>query len=274
MSVFVVGDLQGCCHDFRGLIAALPWKSGDELWLCGDLINRGPDSLGTLRYLRDFDRPLRCVLGNHDLAVLAHASGEVGKCGRTARELLEAPDGAELLRWLRAQSLMVEREDLVMVHAGLPPQWTLEVARREARRVENQLHDPSHSPGLFRQMYGDTPNLWRAELHGMERTRFAINAFTRMRFLHADGSLDFANKGSPARPPAGLVPWYTHPKRKTRDLNIAFGHWSTLGQAHLAPHNVWGLDSGCVWGGKLTALQWPERRLFHRYCPRHQLPGD
>lgn len=274
MSVFVIGDLQGCCHDFRKLVEQLPWKAGDALWLCGDLVNRGPDSLETLRYLRDFDRPLRCVLGNHDLAVLAHASGRVGKCGRTARELLDAHDGTELLQWLRQQELLVESNGLIMVHAGLPPQWTLEIAQREAHRVEHRLRDPERAENLFAEMYGDTPNLWSTRLKGMDRTRFAINAFTRTRFLHADGSMDFSRKQAPNHPDAQhLVPWYAHPERKTQRQVIAFGHWSTLGQPHLANYNVWGLDTGCVWGGRLTALQWPERRLFHQDCPQHERPG-
>lgn len=273
MSVFIIGDLQGCCHDFHNLVDALPWKSGDALWLCGDLINRGPESLETLRHLRKLRRPLRCVLGNHDLAVLAHASGRVGKCGKTARELLEAEDGPELLHWLRHQDLLVESDGLTMVHAGLPPQWTLEQAHAEARRVESQLRDPGTAAELFAAMYGDMPARWDESLRGSDRTRFTINALTRMRFVHPDGTLELTNKHGPDHPStAGLLPWYAHPERKTRQQVIAFGHWSTLGQPHQAAHNVWGLDSGCVWGGRLTALQWPERRLFHQYCPRYKRP--
>jgi len=274
LSVFIIGDLQGCCHDFRKLVDALPWKAGDALWLCGDLINRGPESLATLRYLRDFKRPLRCVLGNHDLAVLAHASGQVGKCGKTARELLQAADGPELLDWLQHQDLLVEHEGLVMVHAGIPPQWTLDKAQQEARRVEQKLRSAKTASALFSRMYGDQPARWNDSLRGSERTRFTINALTRMRFVHLDGSLELSNKHGPEHPSAaGLLPWYAHPDRQSRNQVIAFGHWSTLGHSHIAAHNAWGLDSGCVWGGRLTALQWPERRLIHQYCPRHKRPG-
>lgn len=274
MSIFVVGDLQGCCHDFQQLLEALPWKPGDELWLCGDLINRGPDSLGTLRFLREWDRPLRCVLGNHDLAVLAHASGLVGKCGRTAKDLLAAQDGAELMQWLRQQKLLVADQGLVMVHAGLAPGWSLADAQTEAEHVESQLRDTDKAALLFAHMYGDEPRRWENDREGTERSRFAINALTRMRFVHADGALDFQNKGAPENArDTQLIPWFTHPQRQSRKHPIVFGHWSTLDAAYIPAHNVWGVDTGCVWGGKLTALQWPERRLFQQSCPRHQKPG-
>lgn len=276
MSVFVIGDIQGCCASLSQLLKALPWRANDELWLCGDLINRGPQSLETLRLLQKWPRPLRCVLGNHDLAVLAHASGRVGKCGATARQLLEAPDGAELLGWLRRQPLLVDDYGLTMVHAGLAPQWTLKRAKAEARRVEKQLLETDSAGDLFAAMYGNEPKLWSDALAGMERTRFAINALTRLRFVDSEGGLEFENKMSPEATSSTapeLIPWFAHPKRQTEGQPIAFGHWSTLPFNYMAAENVWALDSGCVWGGRLTALQWPERRLFHQRCPNYRQPG-
>lgn len=274
MSLFIIGDLQGCYGDVCGLVDQLPLREGDELWLCGDLINRGPDSLATLRWLRRYRGTLRCVLGNHDLAVLAQARGHVAKCGRTARELLAAADGPALLDWLQAQPLLVEAPGVLMVHAGLPPEWDLDDARREARRIEAALRSPADSAELLRQMYGNLPDRWSPELTGIDRLRYSINALTRMRLVAADGRLDFSTRVASADAlPDQTWPWFAYPGRRSREINIVFGHWSTLGQVYWPEHRVWGLDTGCVWGGGLTALQWPERRLYFQPCPPHQQPG-
>lgn len=274
MSLYVLGDLQGCRPDFEALLESLAPGPRDELWICGDLINRGPDSLGMLRRLRAWRGPLRCVLGNHDLAVLAQARRAVPKLGATARELLGATDAGALLDWLQAQPLLVEAQGLTMVHAGLAPQWTADVARQEAARVAATLRGAEALPALA-QMYGDEPDLWTPQLSGAARFRYAVNVLTRMRYVDAQGRLELESKegiGAGAKTRA-LWPWFAHPQRRNRALQIAFGHWSTLGRVYWPEHGVWGLDSGCVWGGRLSALRWPERRIYSRPCPAHQQPG-
>lgn len=272
MRIFVIGDVQGCCADLQAFCTDLQLRAQDELWLCGDLINRGPDSLQTLRWLRDYPGKLRCVLGNHDLAVLAQARGAVDRCGSTARALLAATDGPELLAWLQGQDLLVHEHGLLMVHAGLPPAWTVEQTQQEAAALQQALRG-AQAQALFASMYGDKPTAWDPKLQGQDRLRYTVNALTRMRYVDADGRLELQEKLGPTQSQSALLPWFQHPLRRSKGQPIAFGHWSTLGRNHWAEQDVWGLDDGCVWGGRLTALEWPARRLLHRHCPSHRQPG-
>ena len=257
MAVYAIGDLQGCIDPLRRLLDDLEFDpANDRLWFCGDLVNRGPASLETLRFVRGLGDRAVTVLGNHDLHLVAVAYDphRPVKSRDTLRDILSAPDREELLEWLRRQPLLHHDPGLgyTMVHAGRPPEWALEEARAASAELEAVLAGPDFI-GFLREMYGDRPDRWSADLEGMDRLRFIVNCFTRMRYCRADGRLDLAEKGPPDRPAKGLVPWFRVPGRRSRDLKIVFGHWSTLGP--VPDENVFALDTGCVWGGRLTALR-------------------
>lgn len=272
MSTYAIGDVQGCYQPLLRLLDALRFDpAADQLWFTGDLVNRGPDSLRTLRLVHSLGNHAITVLGNHDLHLLARAAG--GRAGRldTLDALLAAEDSAPLLGWLRHRPLMHEAEGWVLAHAGIAPCWSLPQARAAARRVEVALRGEEHGDFL-RQMYGDEPRLYSPALEVAEQLRFAINAFTRMRYCQADGALEFRAKGAPGSQPAPLQPWFALPDRVALDADLIFGHWSTLGQVHWPQHRVWGLDTGAVWGGRLTALNLETRELTAVECPEYQPP--
>ncbi|MGD8380086.1 MAG: symmetrical bis(5'-nucleosyl)-tetraphosphatase [Gammaproteobacteria bacterium] len=257
MAIFAIGDVQGCFDDLQRLLERIQFDpTEDLLWFTGDLVNRGPRSLDTLRFVKRLGERAVTVLGNHDLHLLAVAE-DVGREPRTRDTLsgiLEAPDREELLDWLRHRPLLHHDESLgyTLIHAGLPPQWNLATARACARELENVLRGEQRAE-FFRHMYGNEPALWTDDLEGMDRLRFITNCFTRMRYCHPDGSLDLVHKGAPGTQPAELRPWFEMPDRASSDLHVIFGHWSTLGQVR--GHNVYPLDTGCLWGGALTALR-------------------
>ncbi len=258
MAVYAIGDIQGCYDPFRRLLDALRFDpSHDRLWLVGDLVNRGPGSLDTLRFVHALGDAAVTVLGNHDLHLLAVARG-IRKVrphkGDTLEAILDAPDRDVLLDWLRARPLAHRDEALgwMMVHAGLPPQWTAQDALREAAAVSEVLRSPAH-PDWLAKMYGNQPDRWRDDLGGDERLRFAVNCLTRMRFCTADGRLDMTASGPPGSQPPGYLPWYEVPGRRSAAQRVLFGHWSALGR-HEA-HNVLALDTGCVWGRALSAVR-------------------
>ena len=256
MAVYAIGDIQGCYDPLRRLLDLLRFDpTADTLWLVGDLVNRGPQSVEVLRLVRDLGDRAIAVLGNHDLTLLAVAAGQVKpKRKDTFHSILDAPDSAELLALLRQCPLLHHDAGLgfTMVHAGLPPAWDLALAQRCAAEVEIVLRGPG-SREFFGQMFGGEPRRWDESLSGYERLRFTVNALTRMRFCTADGTLSFAEKGPPGTQPVGLLPWFEVPGRRNADLNIVFGHWAALGY-YRAP-GLYALDSGCVWGNRLTAIR-------------------
>lgn len=270
MTTYAIGDVQGCHSALLRLLDALHYEpSRDQLWFAGDLVNRGPQSLETLRFVKSLGAAAACVLGNHDLHLLARAAG--GRSGRrdSLDGVLAATDRDELLDWLRQRPLLHEMDGWVLTHAGIAPCWTLPQARAAARAVEAVLRGGEHADFLA-QMYGDEPRRWSAELPRIEALRFAVNAFTRMRYCQPDGALEFRDKGAPGTQGAALLPWFALPSRIAIDAEIIFGHWSTLGRVHWPQQRVWGLDTGAVWGGRLTALDLDSRKLTAVECPEYR----
>lgn len=254
MPVYAIGDLQGCHAEFMALLERIGFDAGrDRLWLTGDLVNRGPDSLAVLREVKSLGNAVTVVLGNHDLHLLALAFAPQGarKRERELEAVLEAPDAAELLAWLAARPLLHRERGIpwTLIHAGLPPEWTLAMAERCAREVERAL--ATDAPGMLAAMYGDGPDRWSPTLAGAARLRFIVNCLTRLRFVDRKGRLVLAHKGTIEDAPRGAMPWFRHPGRATRKDALVFGHWSALG--YLAEPGLLCLDTGCVWGGALTA---------------------
>lgn len=272
MKTFAIGDLQGCAADLDLLLAQIDRHSPDaQLIFVGDLVNRGPASLRTLRRVHALGDRARTVLGNHDLHLLAIACGARAR-GRmdTMQEILEAPDRDTLLTWLRHQPLALFEQGHLIVHAGVLPQWTAAQVISLSEEIATQLRGP-HWQDFLRTMYGNTPLRWQDDLHGEERLRCIVNGLTRLRFCTADGAMEFDTKEGPGKPPAGYLPWFDVPGRKTADVTVVFGHWSTLGLIQ-RPHLL-GIDSGCVWGGRLSAISLPDRALLQIDCPQYQDPG-
>ncbi|WP_430447102.1 MAG: symmetrical bis(5'-nucleosyl)-tetraphosphatase [Pseudomonas piscis] len=257
MATYAVGDLQGCLEPLQCLLEQVAFDpTRDRLWLVGDLVNRGPQSLETLRYLHSIRESLVCVLGNHDLHLLAAWRNiERLKKSDTLREILQAPDCEELLQWLRQQQLMHydETRNVAMVHAGIAPQWSLKKALKYAAEVEQALRDDNLFEPFLDGMYGNDPAKWDSELKGVTRLRVITNYFTRMRFCTSDGKLDLKTKEGLDTAPAGYAPWFSHKERKTRELKIIFGHWAAL-EGQCNEPGVFALDSGCVWGGSMTLM--------------------
>jgi bis(5'-nucleosyl)-tetraphosphatase (symmetrical) len=253
LALYAIGDIQGCHAEFLALLERLAFDPArDRLWLTGDLVSRGPDSLAVLREVRALGERAIVVLGNHDLHLLAMAWAP-GNRKREAKlaAVLDAPDAAEILAWLAARPLLHSDAALgwTLIHAGLPPQWTLADAEACAREIADALRaNPSE---FLARMYGDEPDLWTPGLAGAKRLRFAVNCLTRLRYVDRAGRLLLSLKGPVADAPKGAMPWFRHPERRTRADAIVFGHWSALGY-HSEP-GVRGLDAGCVWGGSLCA---------------------
>ncbi|MCO6058701.1 symmetrical bis(5'-nucleosyl)-tetraphosphatase [Pseudomonas sp. MOB-449] len=257
MTAYAVGDLQGCLDQLKCLLEQVHFDPAkDQLWLVGDLVNRGPKSLETLRFLYSIRDSVVCVLGNHDLHLLAAANNiERLRKADTLREIIDAPDAEELLDWLRRQKLLHydEQRDVALVHAGIPPQWTLRKALKRAAEVEEALQDDARLPLFLDGMYGNEPAKWDGDLHGTTRLRVITNYFTRMRFCRADGTLDLKSKEGLETAPPGYAPWFSFPERKTRGQKIIFGHWAAL-EGQCSEPGLYALDTGCVWGGSMTLL--------------------
>jgi bis(5'-nucleosyl)-tetraphosphatase (symmetrical) len=265
MATYAIGDIQGCYDELRRLLDDIAFDPAhDRLWLVGDIVNRGPQSLAVLRFLRGLGDRAVITLGNHDLHLLVVAAG-VRKPHRsdTLDELLAAPDCGELLDWLRRQRLMHVENGYAMVHAGLLPQWSIAKAQMLACEVETVLQGPDYG-AFLRHMYGNHPAHWRDDLAGYDRLRVIINAMTRLRLCTPGGTMEFSHKTGLKHMPAGYLPWFDVPDRASRDTPLVFGHWAALGL--LLRADVLGLDSGCVWGRQLTALRLEDRRVFHCDC--------
>jgi bis(5'-nucleosyl)-tetraphosphatase (symmetrical) len=255
---YAIGDVQGCHEELRALLALLRFSADrDRLWFVGDLVNRGPQSLETLRLVRSLGDNAVVVLGNHDLHLLALVHGNARKRkSDTLDAVLAAPDREALLEWLLRCPLAHSEAGDLMVHAGLVPQWTLALTLELAREVAAALERNPRK--VFEHMYGNEPDQWSPRLQGADRLRFTINVLTRLRLCTADGRIDLAVKGEPPPPPSPLRPWFTLAPRAASEARIVFGHWSALGLVQ--SHGVIGLDSGCVWGGALTAINLDARR--------------
>ncbi|ART79939.1 symmetrical bis(5'-nucleosyl)-tetraphosphatase [Oceanisphaera avium] len=284
MATYIVGDLQGCLTELDTLLNEVAFRpSQDTLWLTGDLVARGPDSLGCLRRVIALGNAATTVLGNHDLHLLAVANG-INRANPADKigPILQARDSQDLLYWLRHQPLLAEFtpssppaqptatanrpqvESFVMSHAGIPPQWSIEQARSAARFVEAQLRSPHYKERLA-QMYGNSPAFWTEDLGEIEQLRFAINAFTRMRLCYADGRLDFDNKSTLSAAPRHLSPWFKL-RQDRQDPPLIFGHWAALEGECQVP-DIYALDTGCVWGGSMTLLCWETGERISSPCP-------
>ena len=272
MSTYAIGDLQGCHEQLLALVALIRANDPAAAFVfVGDIVNRGPASLATLREIRDLAHPTNMVLGNHDLNLLAVAQG-IRPIGRsdTIAEILAAPDRDALLDWLRQQPLAMQCEDHLIVHAGVLPSWSMAQTLSLAHEVESALRGPAWCDFLA-HMYGNTPARWDDGLQGYDRLRCIVNALTRMRYCLEDGSMCFSGKEEDAALGAVQIPWYALPQRQTQFDKIVFGHWSALGLT-LQEH-VMGIDSGCVWGGQLSAIRLSDHQLFQVNCPMFQQPG-
>lgn len=269
MSTYVVGDIQGCHEALENLLAALEFdRRRDRLWITGDMVNRGEDSLAVLRWCRQHDDCVVAVLGNHDLHLLAVAEGYVQPHRKdTLDMILAASDRDDLLDWLRHRPMLHGEGQWLMVHAGLPPQWDAAHAKLHAFELEQALRGPKWRRFL-KDMYGNEPRQWNPLLSGQDRLRFIANAFTRTRYLHRDGSLEFQHKLGLGSAPADLTPWFDFPARQSRDARILFGHWSTLGL--MVRKDMVALDTGCLWGGALTAFRLDDEQCFQVRCQARQ----
>jgi bis(5'-nucleosyl)-tetraphosphatase (symmetrical) len=276
MSVYAIGDIQGCDEELAALLERIRFQPDrDRIWFTGDIVNRGPSSLAALRRVHAMRDNCIVVLGNHDLHLLAvaRAGNRRAKKSDTLEDILAAPDRDALLDWLQGCPLLHHEPEIgfTLIHAGLPPQWDFTIAATAAHEVEQALAvDPV---ALFEQMYGDQPDRWSDSLTGTDRLRFIVNCFTRLRYCDAEGRINLKLKEAPDEVGAPWIPWFRVPGRRSRELRIVCGHWSTLGVFN--EENVAGIDAGCVWGGRLCALRLdaPEAPVQIR-CAQHQKPGD
>ncbi|WP_196156826.1 symmetrical bis(5'-nucleosyl)-tetraphosphatase [Reinekea sp. G2M2-21] len=263
MTLYAVGDLQGCLHPLQRLLDHVNFDPAvDKLWLTGDLVNRGPDSIGCLAFVKNLGESAQTVLGNHDLHLLAIHELKLKTKDDDIKQTLAHEDAKKLMKWLAKQPLLVRDKErkLIMTHAGIPPVWSDKQARILASEVEAILADKISRREFFAAMYGNQPDRWRDDLQGVDRLRFVVNAYTRMRFCAKDATLDFKFKSSPNNGPKGMKPWFQWKhKRKHR---IVFGHWAAL-MGHTHRGDIIGLDTGYVWGNHMTLMDMDNNV---RYC--------
>lgn len=285
MATYVIGDLQGCFDELQNLLKHIDYQpKTDVLWFVGDLVNRGPKSLECLRFVKKLQEKGRAfmVLGNHDFHLLSAYAGLQTFLSKsdTLDEILYAKDVKELMNWLRQQPLMVTHPiyNAVMVHAGIPPQWTISQAQSYAKEVERHLQGSDWQHFLTENLFGSQPNEWQDTLTGWDRIRYIVNAFARMRYCDANGKLEFKLKLAPSEKShentenhsAAFEPWFVFPNRKNKDYEIFFGHWSTLGA--IDAYQVHATDTGCLWGGSLTAYSIEEKRRYTVDCRQQCKP--
>ncbi|MDQ3268434.1 MAG: symmetrical bis(5'-nucleosyl)-tetraphosphatase [Pseudomonadota bacterium] len=265
MATYAIGDIQGCYTELLRLLEQICFDPAiDRLWLVGDLVNRGPDSVNVLRLIKSLGDAAITVLGNHDLHLLAVAEGaaKLHRCD-TLQDILSAPDRNELLTWLRAQRLLYVEGEYVLVHAGLLPIWTVVQAQKLAHEVEAVLAGKHYHDFLI-QMYGNHPDHWEVDLSGYKRLRVITNAYTRMRVCTLSGEMEFKFKGEVHNVPEGYMPWFDVPGRASAHATVVCGHWSALG-LKVTPQII-ALDTGCLWGGALSAIRLEDRKLFQVPC--------
>ncbi|AKH38709.1 MULTISPECIES: symmetrical bis(5'-nucleosyl)-tetraphosphatase [Nitrosomonas] len=267
MATYAIGDVQGCYQSFQQLVELIGFNATrDKLWLVGDLVNRGPDSLILLRSIIELGNAVIPVLGNHDLHLLLVAEGlSKQHSGDTLQDILDAPDRNDLLNWLRHQKLFYVEDEYALVHAGILPCWDIPQAAELAHEVETALCKENYQEFLL-HMYGNEPNFWHDGLTGYERLRVIINAMTRLRVCTADGRMDFTYKGPLQSIPQGYLPWFEVPDRASKSTTVIFGHWSALGLQ--IRENLIALDTGCFWKGKLTAIRLEDRKVFQVPCAK------
>ncbi len=274
-STYAIGDVQGCFDDLLRLLDKIDFDlQRDRLWFTGDLVNRGPNSLEILRFVRSLGNSAISVLGNHDLHLLAVAAGAVRvKKKDTILEVLDAPDCEELLFWLRHQPLLHHDEQLgyIMIHAGLPPQWDLAKAQACAHELETVLQNTDYED-FFKYLYSDKPKRWRDDLKGWDRLRFIANCFTELRYCDRSGRLHLNGRNGSRSKKNGSIPWFKAPNRASADLDIIFGHWASLSPRHTDIQGIHPLDSGCAYRGRFTALRLEDGRYFRCRCHNERYP--
>lgn len=271
MATYAIGDLQGCYAELQDLLALTGFsRDRDRLWLVGDLVNRGPASLEVLRFVKGLGERATVVLGNHDLHLVLRADG-FGRASKddTIAPILAAPDCDELMAWLRSQPLFHVEGEYAMVHAGLLPQWSVTQALELSGEVSAALSKKKKYVDFLENMWGSKPDRWQDDLEGWDRLRVIVNAMTRMRFCSADGVMEFHAKGKPENAPAGYMPWFAVPNRASLTHTLVCGHWSALGLR--TEEKLLALDTGCLWGGQLTAVRLEDRKVFQ--VPSRQPPG-
>jgi bis(5'-nucleosyl)-tetraphosphatase (symmetrical) len=273
MSTYAIGDVQGCYDQLRRLLDDIRFDpAADTLWFVGDIVNRGPRSLDTLRFVKSLGDTAVAVLGNHDLHLLVVAAGSHrAHRGDTIDDILDAADRDELLDWLRSRKLMHAAQGYAMVHAGLLPQWSIDKALSLAREVEAALRG-DHYREFLAHMYGNTPNAWDEALTGYDRLRVIVNAMTRLRLCDSNGRMEFSHKEGLADAPAGYFPWFEVPGRANAGTPIVCGHWAALGL--VLAGDLLSIDSGCVWGRELTALRLEDRRIAQCDCAELRGPAS
>lgn len=261
MATYAIGDLQGCYQELQLLLDKIKFdQSVDRLWFVGDIVNRGPDSLGCIRFVKSLGKSAITVLGNHDLHLIAVAAGiKTPSSGDTFQDILNAPDRDELIAWLKSQPLIYQENEYLLVHAGILPDWTAEQAVLLGQEVEIFLQS-EHCNQFLKHMHGNQPTAWSNTLIGYDRLRTIVNAMTRLRFCSSTGVMDFHHKGETTDAPPGYMSWFDVPDRKTTRNTIVFGHWSALG-LKITP-NIIALDTGCVWGRELTAIRLEDKQIY------------
>ena len=261
MATYVIGDIHGCVKTLNALLKKINPTSKDTLWFCGDIVNRGSSSANCIRLIRSLNNKVVCVLGNHDLYLLAIASGviEFPKTNDSIKDVLCADDSDELVNWLRFLPLAYMKKKTILVHAGLLPNWEPNKAILLAKEVALNLQSDDWK-GFMSKLWGNTPDRWNEDLRGPERLRAIVNGLTRVRFIDIDGKMDFNNKQSPSFYEKQLIPWFSHPARLSKSHKIVFGHWSRLGL--IIRPNLLSLDTGCVWGGMLTAARIEDNKIY------------